>query len=147
MVSADTNTIGLPTTIPTSHFFLIVRKRIRFALQRAQDGLLDFDTMDDICIALTDALREVDEIEPEPSNGCDPPGNHKELVTVYHELCAVCGEKPREPLAVDRCYRTGRVRGLLCRRCYAAIELLDADPQRALKLAEYLKDDSPKEEY
>jgi hypothetical protein len=145
MVSADTNTIGLPKTIPSSNSFLIVRRRIRFALNRAQDGLLDYDTMDDISIALTNALREMDEIEPESSNGTDPPGNYKELVTVYHEICSICGEKPREPLAVDRCHRTGRVRGLLCRRCHAAVEFLDADPYRAQKLADYLKD-SPREE-
>lgn len=31
--------------------------------------------------------------------------------------CAICGGKRRGNLDIDHCHKTGRVRGLLCRRC------------------------------
>ena len=43
------------------------RRRVRLALRCAEDGLLDHDTMDSICTALTSALRDLDELRGESS--------------------------------------------------------------------------------
>jgi hypothetical protein len=43
--------------------------------------------------------------------------------------CAICGRLPdKTALHVDHCHETGRVRGLLCFRCNAAIGHLREDP-------------------
>ncbi len=39
------------------------RRRVRSALRCAEDGLLDYDTMDSICRTLTSALRDLDELQ------------------------------------------------------------------------------------
>ena len=38
------------------------RKRIKFALSMADSGLMDFETMDDICRSLSLALKDLDEV-------------------------------------------------------------------------------------
>jgi hypothetical protein len=94
--------------------------------------------------ARSNTLRALDELEPDGASDREPPVS-RQLVTVFSDQCAVCGEPGRVPLAVDRCRRTGRVRGLLCRRCHAAVECLDADPLKAERLADYLRQE-PREE-
>lgn len=144
MVSSDTNTTSVPLTIPPP--LTLARRRVRFALRRAEDGLLDYDTMDDICTALSNALCEMGDADPESAGGMEPPSGEL-WVALYSESCAVCGARTKEPLAVDRCRRTGEVRGLLCRRCHAAVEYLDGDAMRAQKLADYLRDSHREEEH
>ncbi len=56
--------------------------------------------------------------------------------------CALCGT--RQPLgrwgrfAVDHCHETGRVRGLLCNRCNAALGVLGDTPTRIARVHEYV---------
>lgn len=38
------------------------RGRVVYALRCAEDGLLDLDTMDSICTALVQALKDLDEV-------------------------------------------------------------------------------------
>ncbi len=64
-------------------------------------------------------------------------------------LCAACSQpetgSPTKQtaktavLAVDHCHKTGKVRGLLCRKCNVALGMLDDDPEKILALAEYIK--------
>jgi hypothetical protein len=63
-------------------------------------------------------------------------------------VCAICGLPERTPagvtrrrraLSVDHCHATGKIRGLLCLACNAAIGLLDDSPDQALALAAYLE--------
>jgi hypothetical protein len=51
--------------------------------------------------------------------------------------CAICQEPMGTP-AVDHDHDTGRVRGLLCRRCNTGIGMLADDPDRLLSAAAYL---------
>ena len=54
-------------------------------------------------------------------------------------LCLIC-QKPEIDikLAVDHNHATGKVRGLLCKRCNMAIGLLDDDPHVVTRAALYL---------
>lgn len=46
-----------------------------------------------------------------------------EILDRQNNLCAICHKKP--PVDIDHDHRTGRVRGILCRRCNAAIGVFD----------------------
>jgi hypothetical protein len=39
--------------------------------------------------------------------------------------CAICGRDPGHTLRIDHCHETGRVRGLLCLTCNAALGKLE----------------------
>jgi len=53
-------------------------------------------------------------------------------------VCAICREtRPR--LAVDHCHKTGKIRGLLCFNCNAALGLLKDDPKRLRSAIAYLR--------
>lgn len=58
-------------------------------------------------------------------------------------VCAICKEPETRSrwytLAVDHCHKTGRVRGLLCNRCNAAIGMLRDRPELAVAAGEYLR--------
>ena len=54
-------------------------------------------------------------------------------------VCAICKKHPGETLCVDHCHATGKVRGLLCRKCNAAIGFLEDDPRNARAAAAYLE--------
>jgi hypothetical protein len=61
--------------------------------------------------------------------------------------CKVCRRDPadvdghRYPrLFVDHDHQTGAVRGLLCHGCNTAAGHLSDDPERAVRLAEYLRE-------
>ena len=49
-------------TVESTRAFERARKRVRFALDAAENGLLDLDTIDEICRTLTLALRDLDEV-------------------------------------------------------------------------------------
>lgn len=50
------------------------------------------------------------------------PAEYDQLLKEQDGRCGVCGDRPEhERLVVDHCHDTDRVRGLLCRRCNAAI--------------------------
>jgi hypothetical protein len=51
--------------------------------------------------------------------------------------CKICKE-PKNRLGVDHCHETGKVRGLLCRKCNAGIGMLNDDPNLVRAALEYL---------
>lgn len=58
--------------------------------------------------------------------------------------CAICesidaGRKTSKQFLVDHCHKTGRVRGLLCHKCNAAIGMLKESRKILEKAIEYLK--------
>jgi hypothetical protein len=63
--------------------------------------------------------------------------------------CAICGEvltfragrENANPGSVDHNHATGKVRGLLCRKCNAALGMLDDNPVKAESLLIYLRKD------
>lgn len=66
--------------------------------------------------------------------------DYNEMFERQMGLCAIC-HKPEVDikLAVDHCHETGKVRGLLCKRCNMAIGLLGDDPDTIISAALYLK--------
>lgn len=61
----------------------------------------------------------------------------KQLEEEHGGKCAIC-KRERPPLCLDHDHETGRVRGLLCRKCNAALGFLDDDPDLVFTAAMYL---------
>lgn len=67
------------------------------------------------------------------------PEDYEELREQQGGGCAICGGvNGKGDLHVDHCHSSGKVRGLLCFKCNAAVGLLKDDPTLARKLADYL---------
>lgn len=54
-------------------------------------------------------------------------------------LCAICHKPEDIKLAVDHCHDTGKIRGLLCKRCNMGIGLLGDSPEITLNATLYLQ--------
>lgn len=67
---------------------------------------------------------------------------YDELLATQNGGCAICGDKPDPVLHVDHCHDTGRVRGLLCKRCNPMIGLAREDPKILHSAADYLNKSS-----
>lgn len=65
------------------------------------------------------------------------------LLIAQKGVCAVCGSPEpsgrKKYLCVDHDHVTGAIRGLLCGRCNVAVGFLRDDPDRAVRLIEYLR--------
>jgi hypothetical protein len=59
------------------------------------------------------------------------------MLHAQHGVCAICQTAPA--VHVDHDHRSGRVRGLLCFRCNAAIGQLGDDPLVVRRAARYLE--------
>lgn len=62
------------------------------------------------------------------------------LLEFQRAVCAICGDEPAasKPLCVDHDHETGEVRGLLCRRCNAALGMLKERADLLASAHEYL---------
>lgn len=61
----------------------------------------------------------------------------EDMLAAQGGLCAIC--EVAEAVHVDHCHDSGRIRGLLCFRCNAALGQFDDVPERLRKAAEYLE--------
>jgi hypothetical protein len=71
--------------------------------------------------------------------------DYERMVRVQGGRCAVCGSpdpgtRGAKHFHVDHCHKSGRIRGLLCNGCNAAIGHAGDDPNRLRALADYLED-------
>lgn len=65
-----------------------------------------------------------------------------EIVERQGHACAACGEDAtgvEHTLNVDHDHNTNEIRGLVCSGCNSAAHWLDDDPEKAMRLALYLK--------
>jgi hypothetical protein len=61
-------------------------------------------------------------------------------LALQHGVCAICKKEPKgRLLCVDHCHATGKVRGLLCTRCNAALGSFEDDPKLMQAGADYLR--------
>ena len=73
------------------------------------------------------------------------PEEYNQMYEQQNRECFICGSthskrsSKERPLLIDHCHTTGKVRGLLCHPCNAAIGLLQDDPTRFDKAAQYLR--------
>ena len=69
------------------------------------------------------------------------PGQYAEMLEAQGGVCLLCGNRPRTiRLAVDHDHQTGRIRGLLCRRCNKALGFWEHDELNMLNLIRYVED-------
>lgn len=70
------------------------------------------------------------------------PEEYDQMFEAQRGGCKVCGgvNDSGKMLHVDHSHETGKIRGLTCFRCNAAIGLLHDDPELARKLATYLEE-------
>jgi hypothetical protein len=65
--------------------------------------------------------------------------DYRQMLERQGGLCAICLQAPHGyALHIDHCHATGRVRGLLCRKCNMAIGLFADNPDRLQRAIEYL---------
>jgi hypothetical protein len=69
-------------------------------------------------------------------------GEWQEMFDKQNGCCAICRKHQVElthPLEIDQDHATGKIRGLLCRKCNSGIALLGDDIERLKKAIEYLQ--------
>lgn len=55
------------------------------------------------------------------------------------ESCAICNESPEgEQWSVDHCHKTGKVRGILCRKCNTGLGAFDDDIEKMIEATLYI---------
>lgn len=68
---------------------------------------------------------------------------YSNLIEKQQFQCAACGiglkDLPGSEIQIDHCHNTGNIRGILCGRCNRALGLLNDDPIKTQKLADYIK--------
>lgn len=70
--------------------------------------------------------------------------SYKDLLRLQRDCCAICNTHQSElssPLCVDHCHKTGKIRGLLCRRCNSGIGFLNDSKDLCLIAFKYLNRD------
>ncbi len=66
------------------------------------------------------------------------PQDYDAMLAEQGGVCAICKTRPDKPLFVDHCHATGKVRGLLCHPCNAALGFMRDDPRLTAAATEYL---------
>lgn len=70
---------------------------------------------------------------------------YESLLLRQEGVCAICKQPPRgqgknaSRLHLDHCHLTGKVRGLLCRRCNPALGAFDDDIEKLQRAINYLR--------
>jgi hypothetical protein len=72
--------------------------------------------------------------------------DYEALLADQGGACGICKQPPAEPLVVDRSRATGRVRGLLCRRCKAGLVCFEEDPRLLMRASAYREKTVPDHE-
>lgn len=79
--------------------------------------------------------------------------DYQAMLVEQNGVCAIC-DRPEttvrrgriEPLSVDHCHTTGKVRGLLCAQCNKGLGMFHDKPERIERAVHYLKRHAPTED-
>ena len=69
------------------------------------------------------------------------PDDFDRMMAEQDGKCGICGihqDDNRRTFSVDHCHKTGRVRGLLCNNCNAAVGLLQENAAAAIAASEWI---------
>jgi hypothetical protein len=64
---------------------------------------------------------------------------YNELKRKQNNCCTICGKKSKRRLSVDHNHKTGKIRGLLCHKCNAALGFFDEDINVLKNAIKYLR--------
>ncbi len=68
---------------------------------------------------------------------------YKKVLENQNYLCAICGcsenDTKHKRMSVDHCHSSGKIRGLLCRKCNAMLGLVNDNVDTLLKAIDYLE--------
>ena len=64
--------------------------------------------------------------------------DYKTMLLAQNNKCAICSETDK--LCVDHCHKTGKVRGLLCKKCNSGLGYFKDSIEFMSKAIEYLKE-------
>jgi Recombination endonuclease VII len=67
------------------------------------------------------------------------PQDYETLFARQGGVCAICIRPSAEPLCVDHCHATGKVRGLLCRTCNTGLGHYKDDQRLTAAATAYLR--------
>ena len=66
--------------------------------------------------------------------------DYERMLAIQGSVCAICKQKDNRRLAVDHDHKTGRIRGLLCKRCNLTLGRFEDRPDLFLNAAIYLEE-------
>lgn len=64
---------------------------------------------------------------------------YDEMVVKQNNLCAICSKPDTTRLSVDHSHETGKIRGLLCRKCNKFLYIVE-EPNWIINATRYLED-------
>lgn len=75
---------------------------------------------------------------------------YSKLLNEQGNVCKICGKSETargrdgsaDPLSIDHCHKTNKVRGLLCRRCNTGLGCFDDSPDVLERVIKYLLDNA-----
>src|SRR6185369_3832400 len=67
------------------------------------------------------------------------PEHYQAMLEYQGGVCAICRNAPTEHLCVDHCHDTGRIRGLLCRKCNTGLGCYEDDAELMDMAIKYLR--------
>jgi len=64
---------------------------------------------------------------------------YDKILNEQKSVCAICKRKPKQRLSIDHNHKNGKVRGLLCYKCNAAIGMTNEDITILKSIIKYLR--------
>jgi hypothetical protein len=63
---------------------------------------------------------------------------YDEMLEKQKNSCAICREITNEPLYIDHCHNSGKIRGLLCNKCNLGVGHFKDNPELMIRASQYI---------